>query len=140
MNKTIKIIGIVLLVLGALAIIGGVGFGLVGRNLMGRGLAAVDQHNLPQFRGYDGGMMDGRNVLGGFRSGRMMGLLAIPLCLVAGGLTFLIAGIVLLVFNKRITAAAEPTATIKGKVAARSSVAAKEKAPVVKKTTKKKAA
>jgi hypothetical protein len=140
MNKTIKIIAIVLLVLGALAIIGGVVFGLVGRNLMGRGLAAVDQQNNPQFRGGDQGMMDGRNVLGGFRGGRLMGLLGIPLCLGAGGLTFLIAGIVLLVFNKRITAAAEPAATTKGKVAARSSVAAKEKAPTVKKNDKKKAA
>jgi hypothetical protein len=140
MNKTIKIIGIVLLVLGALAIIGGVGFGLAGRNLLGRGLVAVDQQNLPQFRGGDRGMMDGRNVLGGFRGGQMIGLLAIPLCLGAGGLTFLIAGIVLLVFRKRITAAAEPAAIVKGKVAAQSTAAVREKAPAVKKTTKKKAA
>ncbi len=140
MNKTIKVIGIVLLVLGALAIIGGVGFVLAGRNLVWRELAAVNQQDYPQFRGGDRGMMDGRNILGAFRGGRMMGLLGIPFGLVAGGLTFLIAGIVLLVFNKRITAAAEPAATVKEKVAAQSFAAAKEKAPAVKKTTKKKAA
>jgi hypothetical protein len=139
MNKTIKIIGIVLLVLGILAIIGGVGFGLVGRNLMGRELVALNQQNFPQFKGGDRGMMDGRNGLDGFRGGRMLGLLGIPLCLVGGGLTFLIAGIVLLIFNKRITAAAEPTATVKGKIAAQSSAAAKEKVVAVKKSTKKKA-
>jgi hypothetical protein len=140
MNKTIKIIAIVLLVLGALAIIGGVGFGLIGRNLIGRGLAAVNPQNSPQFNGGDRWMMAGRNILGGFRGGRLLGLLGIPLGLVAGGLTLLVAGIVLLVFNKRITAAAEPAATVKEKVAAQSSVTAKEKAPAVKKNGKKKAA
>jgi hypothetical protein len=140
MNKTIKIIGIVLLVLGALAIIGGVGVGLVGRNLMGRELAALNQQNNPQFRGADRGMMDGRYGLENYRGGRMMGLLGVPLCLAAGGLTFLIAGIVLLVLNKRITAAAESVPAAKGKKAIQKPVAAKEKVSVVKKSTKKKAA
>ena len=137
MNKTIKIIGIVLLVLGALAIIGGVVFGLVGRNLMGQGFAAPNQQNLPQFRNGDRGMIPGRDGLDGFRGGRLMGLLGIPLCLMAGGLTFLIAGMVLLVFNKRITAAAEPAVVTKEKVTTKSSVASKEKAPAAKKSTKK---
>ena len=41
MNKTIKIIAIVLLVLGALAVVGGVVSSVVGRQMMGRGLAAL---------------------------------------------------------------------------------------------------
>ena len=137
MNKTIKIIAIVFLVLGILAIIGGVGFGLMGRNLIGQGLAAPNQQNLPQFRGGNPGLTAGRNGPVGFRGGRLLGLLGIPLFMAAGGLTFLIAGIVLLVFNKRITAAAEPVATTKEKVTAKSSAASKEKAPVVKKSAKK---
>lgn len=140
MNKTIKIIAIVLLVLGTLAMVGGVGFSVIGKILMGRGMAALNPQNLPQFRGGERLMMDGRNLPGGFRGGRGFGFFRLPFWLIGGGLTLLVAGIVLLIFNRRIAATAEPAAITKEKAPVEPAAVAKEKAPAAKKTAKKKSA
>jgi hypothetical protein len=128
MNKTMKIIAIVLLVMGALALVGGVLFGLIGRNLIGRGMVALNPQNFPQMRGGNQPMMGGRNLPGGFRSGRGFGFFSLPFWLIGGGLALLIAGVVLLIFNRRKVVVAEPA------------VASKEKAPAAKKSTKEKSA
>ena len=133
MNKTIKIIAIILLVLGALAVVGGVGFSLVSRNLMGQGMTALNPQNLPQWRGGDRPMMEG------FRGGRGFASFRLPVWLMGGGLTFLIAGVVLLIFNRRISTAVEPDVKVKSNRPARTAETAKEKASVTKKSSKKKA-
>jgi len=139
MNKTIKIIAIVMLVLGALAVVGGVLFAVVGRQLIGRGIAALNQPNNPNFRGGNRPMMNGRNLPNGFRWGRGFGFFSLPFWLIGGGLTFLVAGVVLMIFKGRITSAVEPAAITKEKAPAKSNSVAKEKAPAtVKKSTKKK--
>ena len=61
-------------------------------------------------------MMDGRNLPDGFRGGRGFGFLRLPFWLIGGGLTILVAGTVLLIFNRRIAAAAEPVVISKEKV------------------------
>ena len=64
MNKTIKIIAIVLLALGALAVVGGVCSAVISRQLTGRGMPALNQPNNPHFKGGDRPMKDGRNLPG----------------------------------------------------------------------------
>ena len=105
MNKTIKIIVIVFLVLGSLAIIGGVASAVIGRQLVAQGMVALNQPNNPQFRGGDRPMMNGRNLAAGFRGGRGFGFFRLPFWLIGGGLTLLVAGVMLMIFNRRIAAA-----------------------------------
>jgi hypothetical protein len=137
MNKTIKIIGIVLLVLGALAVVGGVVSSVFGRQMMGRGPAALNSQNLPGDKGGERPMMDGRNLPDGFRGGRGFGFLSLPFWLISGGLTLLVAGTVLMIFNRRIAAAADPVVISKDKSPVKPAAVVKEKAPAAKKTTKK---
>lgn len=73
-------------------------------------------------------MMDGRNLPDGFRGGRGFGFFSRPFWLISGGLTLLVAGLVLLIFNRRIAATAEPAAKPKEKATAKPAVVAKEKA------------
>jgi len=141
MNKTIKIIAIVLLVVGALAVVGGVCFAVVGRQLLGRGASALSLPNNPNFKGGNRPMMNDQNWSNGFRWGRGFGFFSLPFWFIGGGLTFLVAGVVLMIFKRRITASVEPDAVIKEKAPAKLAAAAKEKAPAaVKKSTKKKPA
>ena len=138
MNKTIKIIAIVLLVLGALAVVGGVCSAIIGRQFMTRGMPALNQPINPHIRGGDRPMKDGRNLPDGFRGGRGFGFLRLPFWLIGGGLTLLVAGIVLLIFNQRIAAAAEPAAITKEKSPAIPAAVAKEKASSANKSPRKK--
>ena len=140
MNKTIKIIAIVLLALGALAVVGGVCSAVISRQLTGRGMPALNQPNNPHFKGGDRPMKDGRNHPDGFRDGRGFGFFRLPFWLIGGGLTLLVAGVVLLIFNRRITAAAETAAITKEKAPAKPAAVAKEKTPAAKRTTRKKSA
>ena len=140
MNKTIKIIAIVLLALGVLAIIGGVGSAVISRHLIGRGMPALSQPNNPHFKGGERWMMDGRNLSDGFRGIRGFGFLGLPLCLFSGGLSLLVAGVVLLIFNRRITAAVEPAAKPKEKAPVKLAAVANKKESAAKKTTRKKSA
>ena len=128
MNKTIKIIAIVLLALGALALVGGVCSAVVSRYLIGRGMLALNQPNNPHFRGGDRPMMDGHNLPDGLHGGHGFGFFGLPFCLIGGGLTLLVAGVVLLIYNRRKAGTVEPAAVVK------------EKAPAAKKTTRKKSA
>jgi hypothetical protein len=139
MNKTLKIITIVFLVLGALAVVGGVAIGVMSRNLMGRGIAALNLPNNPHYQGGNQPMLDGRNLPGMFRGGRGFGFLGLPLILIGGGLTFLVAGAALLIFKRRILAASEPAEAAREKSGVKSA-AVKEKAPSARKNIKKKAA
>ncbi len=82
--------------------------------------------------------MDGRNLPDGFRGGRGFGFFSLPFWLIGGGLTLLVAGIVLLIFNRRIAAAAEPAAITKEKAPAKPSAVAKEKASAANKSPRKK--
>jgi hypothetical protein len=133
MYKTIKIIAIVLLVLGVVSALSGVASAVIGRQLMGHGIPALAQPNLPHFRGGDRLMMDG------YRGGRGFNFLGLPFWLIGGGLTLLIAGAVLLIFNRKITAAVEPVENPKEKAAAKPAAVIKTKAPVAaKKSTRKK--
>jgi len=139
MNKTIKIIAIVLLALGALAIVGGVCSAVISRQLMGRGMASLNPQNLPQTRGGNRPMMGGRNLPDGFRWRRGFGFFSLPFWLIGGGLTFLVGGVVLMIFNRRKAAPVEPAIITKEKASAKPSAVAKEKAPAAaKKSTKKK--
>jgi hypothetical protein len=140
MNKTIKIIGIVLLALGVLAIVGGVGSTVISRHLIGQGMPALNQPNNPHFRGGERSMMEGRNLPDDFRGIRGFGFFRLPLCLFGGGLTLLVAGTVLLIFNRKIAAAVEPVDKQKEKTITKSAVVTVEKAPAAKKTARKKSA
>ena len=138
MNKTIKIIAIVLLALGALAVVGGVCSAVIGRQLMGRGMAALNQPNLPNFKGGNRPMMDRRNLPDGFRGGRGFGFFRLPFWLIGGGLTLLVAGVVLMIFNRRKAVAAEPAVISKEKAPSKPAAVAKEKAPAAKKSPRNK--
>ena len=140
MNKTIKIIAIVLLVLGALAVVGDVCSAVFGRQMIGRGTAALNPLNNTGAWGGDRSMMDGRNLPDGFRGGRGFGFFSLPFWAIGGGLTLLVAGIVLLIFNRRITAVVEPAAITKEKASAKPAAVSKEKTSADKKTNKKKSA
>jgi hypothetical protein len=107
MNRTIKIIAIVFLVLGALAVIGGTAFGLAGRTMMMGSFPAADRQNMPPLRGGGNGL-DRHDRTDGIQPIGRRGFFGNPLWLMGGGITFLIAGAVLLTFNKKISAAVEP--------------------------------
>jgi hypothetical protein len=137
MNRTIKIIAMVFLVLGALAVIGGMVFGLAGRTMMRGSVPAIDRQNMPPLWG-DGNGPDWRDRPDRIQPIGRRGLFGSPLWLMGGGITFLIAGAVLLIFNKKISAAVEPvesngTKTMKEKLPAKA-----KKAPETRKITKKK--
>ena len=131
MNKTIRTIAIVFLIVGALALIGGAIYGLAGKPGLGRGMPAADQQNFPQ----PGSERGSRAQRDGMQFFTRQGSFGLPLCLMGGGLTFLIAGAVLMIFNKKITSSIE----VKEDKVEKADTAVK-KTPQPKKTTSKKPA
>lgn len=105
MNKTIRTIAIVFLILGALALIGGAVYGWIGRPGLVRAIPPQNWQNLPQ----PGNGWDSRGQLDGRQPFSRQGLFSLPLWLMGGGLTFLIAGAVLMIFNKKIVSAMDET-------------------------------
>jgi hypothetical protein len=108
MNKTIRTIAIVFLVLGGLAAIAGAVIGITRGRMMTQLPPVSGQQRLPQPRG-TWQPMDGRN-----RGDQRVfvfhrGFLRAPGWLIASGLTFLIAGAVLMIFNRRISLSVEPS-------------------------------
>jgi hypothetical protein len=140
MNKTIKIIAIVFLVLGALALIGGAVYGLAGRRMMSGNIPAMDRQNMPSFKGGGNGW-DGRGQSDGMPPFGRRGFFGFPLWMAGGGLTFLIAGAVLLIFNKKFASSVEtPAAPVKEPAkkaaSAKASQLADSKKPAAKKPGK----
>lgn len=105
MNKTIKTIAIVFLILGALALIGGAVYGWIGRPASARAMPPQNWQNLPQ----PGNGWDSRGQRDGSQPFSRQGLFSLPLWLMGSGLTFIIAGAVLMLFNKKIVSAMDKT-------------------------------
>ncbi len=105
MNKTIRTIAIVFLILGALALIGGALFGWVGRPGAARLMSSRNWQNPPQ----PGSGWDSRGQRGSMLPFPQRGLFSLPLWLMGGGLTFLVAGATLMIFNKKIAKAVDVT-------------------------------
>lgn len=134
MNKTIKTIAIVFLILGALALIGGAVYGWIGRPGSARAMPTQNRQNLPQ----PGNGWDSRVQRDGMRFFTRQGLFGLPLWLMGGGLTFLIAGTVLMIFNKKITSAVDATPEKEEKKAATPKKAAQSEKSAGKKPASKK--
>lgn len=95
MNKTIRTIAIVFLILGALALIGGAVYGWIGRPGSARAMLPQNWQNIPQ----SGNGWDSRGQRDGMRPYPRQGLFSLPLWFMGGGLTFFIVGAVLMIFN-----------------------------------------
>ncbi len=104
MNKTIRTIAIVFLILGALALIGGA-YGWFGRPGSARAMPPQNWQNLPQ----PGNGLDNQGQRDGRQPFPRQGLFSLPIWLMGSGLTFIIAGTVLVIFNKKITIAVDAT-------------------------------
>jgi hypothetical protein len=99
MNKTIKTIAIVFLIFGALALVGGAVFGLAGRPGLAGSIPPQNRQNLPQ----PGSGWENRGQRDGMLPFSRHGFFSLPIWLMGGGLTFLIAGMVLAIFNHKFS-------------------------------------
>ena len=105
MNKTIRTIAIVFLILGALALIGGTLFRWAGKSVAARDMFLRNWQNLPQ----PGSGWESRGLREGILPFPHRGFYSLPFWLMGSGLTFLIAGAILMIFNKKIMNAIDGT-------------------------------
>jgi hypothetical protein len=107
MNKTVKIISIVLIVLGALALTAGIAVGVLGRHLITTGVGVINKGNLPQVRPGTRSMQNGETLPQGFLGRRSWGflgsLMILPFLFGGGGVLLIVVGVVLLIVNRKKT-------------------------------------
>lgn len=136
MNKTIKTIAIVFLVLGGLAAIGGAALGFGNRLMMRPNQLNNGQQNMPM-QPYGRFGTNGREMMSGRVFFLHRGFFGSPGWLIGSGLTFLIAGAVLLIFNRKISDNLEPDKEGSDKPAKKASAPVKKAAETRKTTSKK---